>query len=363
MRCRALPAYAIFKGVIRVHSHFRPVGSAALRLVRASCPSATAAQAQQTAPGPGGSGGLRVRAGRGRRHRRAAVREPAEGAAVGRRDRRRRRARLPGRRRRHPAALSGKVPGLYAETTTGRIFPRFYIRGLGNIDFYLGASQPVSIIQDDVVLEHVVLKSNPVFDLQQVEVLRGPQGSLFGRNTTAGIVKFDTDQADPDPPRPRPGLLRQLQHHHLRRRHRRPDRRRQAGLPRLGALPAPRRLRGQHLRRPQRRRHGDAEEERHGRLRRARRAAAAAAHPDRAASRSWSRRHARDYDGTSTLFLRGALTKGSNESNAPRDKVAFDEADEQSAGLRDLWRVGERRLRLRRRHPDLDQRLRDHQRL
>ena len=89
-------------------------------------------------------------------------------------------------------ALAGRVPGLYAETTTGRIFPRFYIRGLGNIDFYLGASQPVSIIQDDVVLEHVVLKSNPVFDVNQVEVLRGPQGSLFGRNTTAGIIKFDT---------------------------------------------------------------------------------------------------------------------------------------------------------------------------
>ena len=89
-------------------------------------------------------------------------------------------------------SLSGKVPSLYVESTTGRIFPRFYIRGLGNIDFYLGASQPVSIIQDDVVLEHVVLKSNPVFDVQQIEVLRGPQGSLFGRNTTAGIIKFDT---------------------------------------------------------------------------------------------------------------------------------------------------------------------------
>jgi iron complex outermembrane receptor protein len=89
-------------------------------------------------------------------------------------------------------SLSGRVPSLYVESTTGRIFPRFYIRGLGNIDFYLGASQPVSIIQDDVVLEHVVLKSNPVYDVAQVEVLRGPQGSLFGRNTTAGIVKFDT---------------------------------------------------------------------------------------------------------------------------------------------------------------------------
>jgi len=89
-------------------------------------------------------------------------------------------------------ALSGKVPSLYVEGTTGRIFPRFYIRGLGNVDFYLGASQPVSIIQDDIVLEHVVLKSNPVYDVGQIEVLRGPQGSLFGRNTTAGIIKFDT---------------------------------------------------------------------------------------------------------------------------------------------------------------------------
>jgi iron complex outermembrane receptor protein len=65
---------------------------------------------------------------------------------------------------------------------------------MGNIDFYLGASQPVSIIQDDVVLEHVVLKSNPLYDVRQVEVLRGPQGSLFGRNTTAGIIKFDTNR-------------------------------------------------------------------------------------------------------------------------------------------------------------------------
>ncbi|WP_296307540.1 TonB-dependent receptor [Erythrobacter sp.] len=91
-------------------------------------------------------------------------------------------------------SLSGRVPGLYVESTTGRIFPRFYIRGLGNIDFYLGASQPVSIIQDDVIGEHVVLKSNPAYDIAQVEVLKGPQGSLFGRNTTAGIVKFDTAQ-------------------------------------------------------------------------------------------------------------------------------------------------------------------------
>ncbi len=89
-------------------------------------------------------------------------------------------------------ALSARVPGLYAESSNGRAAPRFYLRGLGNIDFDLAASQPVSIIMDEVVMENVVLKSFPLFDMQNVEVIRGPQGTLFGRNTTAGIVKFNT---------------------------------------------------------------------------------------------------------------------------------------------------------------------------
>jgi len=89
-------------------------------------------------------------------------------------------------------ALSGRVPGLYAESSNGRAAPRFYIRGLGNIDFDLAASQHVSVIMDEVVMENVVLKSFPIFDMDQVEVIRGPQGTLFGRNTTAGIIKFNS---------------------------------------------------------------------------------------------------------------------------------------------------------------------------
>jgi len=89
-------------------------------------------------------------------------------------------------------ALATRVPSLYAESSNGRLAPRFYIRGLGNSDFDLAASQPVSIIVDEVVLENVILKSFPLFDVERVEVLRGPQGTLFGRNTPAGIVKFDT---------------------------------------------------------------------------------------------------------------------------------------------------------------------------
>lgn len=88
--------------------------------------------------------------------------------------------------------LSARVPSLIVESSFGRVFPRFYIRGLGNTDFDINASQPVSLIYDDVVLENPIIKGFPVFDLDRVEVLRGPQGTLFGRNTTAGIVKFDS---------------------------------------------------------------------------------------------------------------------------------------------------------------------------
>ena len=95
-------------------------------------------------------------------------------------------------------ALAARAPGLNAESSNGRVAPRFYIRGLGNTDFDLAASQPVTIIIDDVVKENVILKSFPLFDVEQVEVLRGPQGSLFGRNTTAGIVKFDTVKPSQD---------------------------------------------------------------------------------------------------------------------------------------------------------------------
>jgi len=95
-------------------------------------------------------------------------------------------------------ALSARVPSLIMESSFGRAFPRFYIRGLGNTDFDLNASQPVSMVVDEVVLENPVVKGMPLFDLDRIEVLRGPQGTLFGRNTPAGIVKFETVKPSQD---------------------------------------------------------------------------------------------------------------------------------------------------------------------
>ena len=93
-------------------------------------------------------------------------------------------------------ALASSAPGLYAESSNGRHAPRFYMRGLGNADFDQAASQPVSVVFDEIPMEQVTLKAFPLFDLSSIEVIRGPQGTLYGRNTTAGIIKINSRRPD-----------------------------------------------------------------------------------------------------------------------------------------------------------------------
>ena len=92
--------------------------------------------------------------------------------------------------------IGNRAPSIQAESSFGRTFPRFFIRGLGNTDFDLNASQPVSMVYDDVVLENPTLKGYPIFDIEHVEILRGPQGTLFGRNSPAGTIRFVSRRPD-----------------------------------------------------------------------------------------------------------------------------------------------------------------------
>jgi iron complex outermembrane receptor protein len=88
--------------------------------------------------------------------------------------------------------LAFRVPSLNVESSNGRAFPRLYIRGYGNTDFHDFASQPVGLYYDDIVQENPALKGFPIFDQADIEVLRGPQGTLFGRNSPAGVVKVES---------------------------------------------------------------------------------------------------------------------------------------------------------------------------
>jgi iron complex outermembrane receptor protein len=88
--------------------------------------------------------------------------------------------------------LAFRVPSLQVESSNGRAFPRIYIRGYGNSDYHDFASQPVGLVYDDIVQENAALKGFPIFDQADIEVLRGPQGTLFGRNSPAGVVKLES---------------------------------------------------------------------------------------------------------------------------------------------------------------------------
>ncbi|KIU48132.1 TonB-dependent receptor [Pseudomonas putida] len=92
------------------------------------------------------------------------------------------------------------IPNASAKNPDGDGRPRWYIRGLGTGDTGAATVYPVGIYADDVYLNAPVAGGGPLFDLERIEVLRGPQGTLYGKNTTAGAVNviskkptFDTD--------------------------------------------------------------------------------------------------------------------------------------------------------------------------
>src|SRR6202012_2127828 len=80
----------------------------------------------------------------------------------------------------------------------------FTIRGVGFQDTSLASSPTVTVYADEAPLPFSILTAGTTLDLQRVEVLKGPQGTLFGNNATGGAIKYiankptDTFQAGAD---------------------------------------------------------------------------------------------------------------------------------------------------------------------
>lgn len=97
-----------------------------------------------------------------------------------------------------PASLVAHVPNLQANTAVGGGAPVFSMRGVSMSDFSLNQSSPVASYVDEVYKGNFALFGVQLYDLERVEVLRGPQGTLYGKNTTGGAINFVTRRPDFD---------------------------------------------------------------------------------------------------------------------------------------------------------------------
>jgi iron complex outermembrane recepter protein len=86
--------------------------------------------------------------------------------------------------------LQNAIPSLQVEPAFGSSQPQFRLRGVGFIDYTSNNTSPVGVSLDGVAFALPIQTQGQLFDIDRVEVLRGPQGTLYGRNTTGGEINF-----------------------------------------------------------------------------------------------------------------------------------------------------------------------------
>jgi len=88
--------------------------------------------------------------------------------------------------------IAAFVPNFSAATIANFNAASFAMRGVGQTSIIVYFEPPVAVLVDDFVVPSVQTQLLDTFDVAQVEVLRGPQGTLFGKNTTGGVVTVRT---------------------------------------------------------------------------------------------------------------------------------------------------------------------------
>lgn len=86
--------------------------------------------------------------------------------------------------------LTGMVPNVQANYGAGQV--AFNVRGIGTNEFSANLDSPIALNVDEVYLSKTFMSGLLLFDIDRVEALKGPQGTLFGRNATGGTVNFFT---------------------------------------------------------------------------------------------------------------------------------------------------------------------------
>ena len=92
-----------------------------------------------------------------------------------------------------PSDLNFIAPGLQKQQQSSLLgAANFFIRGVGTSTFGGGVEPSVSTVVDEVVMGRSEMGVVQLFDLDRIEVLRGPQGTLFGMNSSAGLIHIVT---------------------------------------------------------------------------------------------------------------------------------------------------------------------------
>jgi iron complex outermembrane receptor protein len=88
--------------------------------------------------------------------------------------------------------IAVSVPGLSSGTVSAFKSAQFAMRGVSETTIIVYKESPVGVTLDEFVVPHIQTSNLEVFDIETIEVLRGPQGTLFGKNTTGGVIAVRT---------------------------------------------------------------------------------------------------------------------------------------------------------------------------